>query len=809
YKALGFTGLNAFTSNERTVFVCSMPKNRLAAWARLESDRFAHPVFRLFQSELEAVFEEKNRAMDNPGTVIWEALQKGLFGTNPYATPVLGWVDQIKNPSLTKMYRFYETYYVPNNRAIVLAGDFDPAQAMSVIEKSFGAWKPRRLPSAPFPSVLPLQGAKRITVNYEAEEEGMVAWPTVENGSPDQDALTVMDMVVSNGQSGLIDLRLNQAQKVKNAYSSPEFLNHAGYWYIDFQPKEGQTLEQAEALAMGMVDDLKKGDFSEDDLKAIVLNFEIAEKYKLESNDDRVQEMADSFADRESWAHRAERLERLRKVTKADVIRVANKYLGDDRVVVYRRKGKPDIPHIDKPGFTKVAIQPGRESEFIKSLLVMPVRPIRPRWVAKGRDYQEREMPFGKLIAVKNPMNDLFSLSYRVDRGTRQDRELAAAMALWDKAGAGDLDADAFKKKLYGLGVTMSAWAGERSSGWTFSGPDASLEPALALLRERFRRPNVAPGTLEKMVQIWVGQHKDNKVDPEAVRGALADWAERGKDSPVLNELNDGELKGLKEADLEARLTSFLGWRGRASYVGPRAAGAVADLLTEKGASYEAPPPLLAVTLVRPLGPRVVFVDRDMVQSKVGLFSSDGPVDPKRILDYTFFSNYMGGGMSSVIFQEVREARSLAYSAWGGYEWGTRPGDDDRLQGVLGCQADKTQEAVGLMLKLLRDPPFTPDRFAETKKSVLQRYRTDPLTFRDVPGAVLGWEDLGYRSDPRPARFQAAQGYTLAKLKAFAARMKDKVMTVYILGNKKRVDLSALSKFGAVEETKVDDLFPY
>lgn len=809
YKTLGITGVNAFTSNERTVYVCDMPKNRLEAWAKLEADRFAAPVFRLFQTEIETVYEEKNRSLDNPGSIIYEALEGALYKGHPYATPILGTIEHLKNPSLAKMYAFYNEHYVPNNMALVLAGDFEPETAMPVIEKYFGGWSPKKLAADGHPAIAALTKPERVSVRYESEEMEFISWLTVPVSHPDRDALTVMDMVVSNAESGLIDLRLNQAQKLKRAGSSPDFMNEAGIFTMWALPKEGQTLEEAEGLLMGIVDVLKKGDFSAEDLKAIVLNFEIGEKYKLESNDSRVSEMEDAFAEYAEWSERAQSLERLRRVTKEDVVRVAAKYLGDGRVVAYRRKGKPEVPTIQKPSFTKVAIAPGRESKFLKEIISIPTAAIEPKWVVKGVDYVERKTAFGKVVAVKNPVNDLFSLAYQVERGRRHDRAQCAAVGLWDKAGAGSLSADAFKKRLYALGVKMDAYCGESASGWSLSGPDANLEPALALLRERFRSPNLEPGTLEKMIDIWIGQHKDSKVDPGAVNGALTEWAERGTESSVLLDMSDSDLKALKESDLRAALADFLGWQGRASYVGPRGADAVAALLKENGLQFKPAPKRKAVTYVKPAAPRVVFTHRDMVQSNVGLYAADGLVDPAHFVDYRFYSSYMGGGMSSVIFQEVREARSLAYSAWGGYGAGSRPGDENRLLGRLGCQADKTMEAVELISKLLKEPPPSEGRFKETQESILQAYRTDPLTFREITGAVLGWEDMGFDKDPRPKRFAASQSYTMKDLLAFAQRFKEKALTIHILGNKERVDLKVLAKFGAVVEKKIDELFPY
>ncbi len=165
--------------------------------------------------------------------------------------------------------------------------------------------------------------------------------------------------------------------------------------------------------------------------------------------------------------------------------------------------------------------------------------------------------------------------------------------------------------------------------------------------------------------------------------------------------------------------------------------------------------------------------------------------------------------MSAVIFQEIREARSLAYSAWGGYAPGSHAGDENRVIGRLGTQADKTIEATGLLTGLLREMPVSEERFVEAQKSIEQGYRTNPIKFRSVAGAVMGWEDRGLKRDPRPARMKKALSYSLKDLTGFAGRFRNLNATIYILVNKENVDLEGLKTLGTLVEKKINDLFPY
>lgn len=811
YRVIGARGVNAFTSDERTSYVVDLPANRLEDWAAVESERFARPVFRMFQSEIEAVYEEKNRAQDNADRILSEEVARALYKLHPYGQqPTLGTVEHLKNPSLSKMYAFYEKWYVPNNMAIALAGDFDRQAALELLRRRFGAWQPKELEPLPEWGLPKPQGAERREVKYEAEEKVIIAWPAVAHSHADADALEMMDMVMDNYAAGLLNLRLNQAQKVKASGSSPSLRNDAGAWYVWALPKKDQTLEQAEALLLETVAALRNGEFAEEDLAAVITNFEAAEKARLESNESRVALMSGNFVGLEPWERTAGRLDRLRKVSKADVVRVAKQYLGPDRVVAYRRAGKPEIPSMTKPSFTKLPIDPTRESERLKALLARTPAPLEPRWLSPGRDYEITPIEGGRLYSAKNPYNDLFSLTFRFDRGSRAARKLCWALDLLDLAGAGPYTAEEFKKKLYALGTSLSYFCGEDSSGVHLSGLDRNLWTSLELMNERFDWPTVPAGALEKLRQIALGAREDEKKDPESVHDALGQLAARGRESGVLARLTNDELKALAESELKSLIGDFTSHVRRVGYVGNRPPRELAKLLYT-GRRYRDVPPRTPLRLLKPQKNRVLFTHRDMVQAQVGLFAADEVYDPRKVVDSQYLSQYLGGGgMSSLIFQEVRESRSLAYAAAGGHTVTADKGDDTQLWGYLGCQADKTPEAVELMLELLRRPPISPQRFRQTAKAVEEGYRTNPTPFRSVPGTVMDWEDQGLPGgDPRPARFERALAYTPENLAAYSSRLKDAPVSVWILGHKERVGIDKLKTLGDFEEKPLSAIFPY
>src|SRR5205823_5307704 len=336
YKAMGEQGLNAHTWHEETVYQVNLPRNRLEQWAILESERFQHAVFRLFQ---------------------------------PKPVP-------------------------------------QPRQ-----------WEEK-----------PLQGAERVTVKYKGEEYVMLAFRTPGRNDPDAEVLRLIDMILSNASAGLIDLNLNQQQKVRHAGANPELDNDYGAEYLWGVPKKGQSLKEVEDLLLEQIERIRKGEFEDWIIPAIITDFKKNRKAMLESDDSRVGMMRNAFLAFQDWDYAIGEIDRIEKLTRQDVIRAANKYFQAGYVAGYRRDEQQEIPKIEKPKIDKIDIDPTRQSEFFKRVLAMKVKEIGPVWVKPGQDYRKVDQTEGvKLYYARNPLNDLFALTISVEIGTRRDNRLGVA----------------------------------------------------------------------------------------------------------------------------------------------------------------------------------------------------------------------------------------------------------------------------------------------------------------------------------------------------------------------------------------------
>lgn len=815
YKAMGGTGLNAHTWHEETVYRINLPANRLRHWAVIESERFRNAVFRLFQSELETVYEEKNRSMDNKDRIISYAVADLLYKKHPYGQQTtIGKVEHLKNPSLKNMYRFYNTYYVPNNMAIAISGDIRIDETIKLIDGHFSGWRKGTLPQLPDWEEAPLNGVERAKVKYQGEEFALLAFRTASRNHEDADALKLLDMILDNATAGLINLNLNQKQRVRRAGSYPTLYNDHGAQYLWGIPKKGQTLEELEQLLLDQIEIVKSGGFEDWILPAIVTDFKKYEKREMESDNARVRRMRNSFLAHQDWSHTAGEIARLEKVTKADVVRVARKYFADNYVAGYRLDEQHEIPKIPKPQIDKIDIDATRQSAFAGNVLSMPAEEIEPTFVDPDKDYRIAEYHDGvRLYYSRNPINDLFTLSFTVDLGNNQNNRMGVAARLLDKSGTGRHTSEALKKEWYKLGTEFSLSAGNNETTVTISGLDENFDASLALMAELVSNPSADKATLEQLVGIILGEREDTKKNHRTIQGGVVLNNRYGEASRYLRMLPNEALRELSVEELHGLVRGLLEFKHTIAYTGSLPLEQVTAALKKThrvSGDLADPPPYRFYKARTPEKTEIRFFDKSLAQALVYIEFGDVDYNEASVPATELYNSYFGGGMSGIVFQELREARALAYSAWARYFNGNRKGDQNLLAGSIACQPDKTIEAVAAFIDLIDNMPVTPERFEEARTSILNRYRTSKISFRRVLGSVRSWERLGVPVDPRKSRFERIQAAEMDDMLGFYGKhLKNRVKLISIVGDKNKIDLAALEKFGTVSEVGLEDIFVF
>ncbi|HSR96573.1 MAG TPA: insulinase family protein [Kofleriaceae bacterium] len=801
YNRIGVTGLNAFTANDATVYISRIPKNRVAQWARIEAQRYADAVFRLFWPELEAVYEEKNRALDNPNRRWREAFLKAMFPRHGYGwSSGIGEIEHLKSPAYGDMEAFFQRYYTPGNMAILLSGDVDES-VLPILEAEFGSFK-RPAGDAPPPGEAPrLHGRTQIDVTVPANEGVILGWPLVSATHPDRLALEVMDLLLLDGTSGILQRDLLLPQKVASAASNPDFLREAGTFELRADALAGQSHEALEKLLLEEVGKLTRGEFTDRDLATAVLSADIQQQRMIESNAGRMQVMEGAFIDGEDWHNVVSRIERMRRLTRDDILRVAQRYLTSDFLVIRKVKGTAQPPKITKPSITAVKVDPTRRGAFAQSVLDMPVAPIEPVAIAAGRDYERAATAAGPLIAVKNQRNGLFTVHYDYDVGRVDDRFVCLALEMLKVSGAGKRSAEQVTRELHELGVSVDTNCSRNDSGITISGVDKNLDAAMALVREWLAEPVFDADTLKARVATVLTERANQLTTPQVIAAAQQAFARYGQDTEYLVVPSNKELEAVSAAQVKTALAGFLHWKRRTSYYGPRALAA-ASAAVVLGDGKRATAPRKALRFRKPN--TALVTDQQTAQTHIWLTWPRAPASDAERAVGTVFREYI----APILFQEVREARGLAYTVTGGYGAGAKKADDGVVFAYVGTQSDKSHDALDALLATLRQG-VDDKRFAVAKEALAEKHRVDRIAPRAIAGAVYRWQDEGETADPRAARQARVAKVDRAALERWLKAALSGPVIVSITGDHGKLDDARIGKLAPVTLVPVAKLFGY
>lgn len=811
YGLLGGRSLNAFTSHDRTTYVVDIPSNRLEAWVRLESDRFANPVFRGFPTELETIVEEKNRALDSPARALMMAAKPLIWADHPYARDVLGEIEHLLAPSIAATEQFFSTWYVPNNMAVVLAGDLDPERTLELIDRHFGQLRARPLPERYAPPPGPLGDVRRVEVVHRGDEEVQLIWRTLPRTHPDVDALLLADMMLDNNSTGLLDTRLEQRQLVRAAGSYADLRLQGGTHTVWGRPRVDQSLDEVEALLREQVEALRNGEFQQSDLDDLIANFEVGELRKLESNAARAGVMLDAFAFERPWDEVRTRLAKLATITREQVVETARRWLGDDMIVARRREGEPPVSKIPSFGLRELELDHSSHSVLFEQVLALPTKPLELQVLREGVDFEHRPFPGGRLYRARNPNNDLFQLNIRVHIGSARDPVLAKALDLWARAGVGELDLEGYRRALFHVAGAVAVDCNRQYTDVTLAGRGHVLDTVLPLVRERLRAPVLSDDDRARWAADVVGKRKQRRETTDFKFTTLKQWALRGPNSPYLTEsLSNEQVLALTLDELREAPAKLLALESLVFYAGPYEGGPH-ELASRLGLEHPATPapdymPIRFDALTDEL--RVFVVHHEAAQTKIGLYAPSEGYDPAHSAMYRVLHEYLGGS-AGLVFQEIREARGLAYAAHSGHTAGDYLGDQNLIWASLASRPDRSVEAAEVLLGLLRGLPIHPLRFERARASAVEHLLGARARFRGYGLLAESWRVRGLDGDPRPDIVRTLERMTIDDLREFVAPLARDPIGLLLVGDTTRMDMQALERLGSVEQRTLDELVVY
>jgi predicted Zn-dependent peptidase len=814
-SSLGARGTNAYTWVEQTVYVNDIPTNELERWMQLESERFKELVLRLFHTELEAVYEEFNINQDRDFRKVSAAINETLFPSHPYGTQTtIGKGEHLKNPSHVKIHEYFKTYYKPNNMAIVLAGDFDPQQAIAYAEKYFGSYQPAPIPPFKYQPQPELKGVVRKEVLGQEAAYVQLAWKGGGANTADNDYLTMIYRLLYNGRAGLIDLDLLQKQQVLEARASLTPMEDYSTFQLYGKPREGQTLEEVEKLLLAELEKIKKGQFDEWLIKACIKDLKLSEIRANESNSARAGQMTNAFILGTKWEDYVARFDRLEKLTKADIVRFANKHFQENYVVVYKRNGvDPNVPKVEKPAITAVAVNREKSSSFTEKFLAQESPRLEPVFLDFKKDIQTKKLASGvELDYIKNKNNPTFMLDYIVEMGKSSDQELAMAISYLPYLGTDKYSADQLKQEFFKLGLDFSVNVSDERAYVTLSGLDESLEEGIKLFEHVLANVKGDQKALDGLVaDELLRRENDKKNKTTILRGAMASYARYGKESPFTNNLTPAELKALKPESLVAKIKGLTSYDHRVFYYGSMGLNEAATLVDKyhKAGKLNPVVPAKKFEELATNENEVIFVDFPMVQAEIMLVSKG--TERFNLEEYVMselYNTYFGAGLSSIVFQEIRESRALAYSANVGYSSPMKEQEAHYLRAYVGTQADKMPDAIKAMQEIIEEMPVSEKQIAQAVESIEKKIETSRITKDNIYWTYLNAKQRGFDHDLRKDVYDKMKITTPADLKAFQEKhVKGRKYTYLVLGSKDKVDMEFLRNIGKVTELSLDEVF--
>ena len=818
-QAIGASGTNAWTSFDETNYVEDIPSNQIENWAKIQSERFANATIRGFHTELETVYEEYNMGLTRDSGKVVDKILAMIFPNHPYGTQTtIGAQEHLKNPSITNIKNYYKTYYVPNNMAICMAGDFDPDEAIKIVDKYFGGLKPNEnLPKVAEYKPAHLTEVKEGEVYGLESETVAIAWPI--EGSRSESALIgdILSSVLSNGSCGLLDTNLLQSQKVLNAYGYVDYLADAGIAMVAGEPKQGQTLEEVRDLLLVEIEKVRNGEFDEELLKSIIANYRKSEMSQLENNFALAYRMEAAFINGLEWADVATELDRAAKLTKEDLVAWAKENLPlDGYAVVYKRQGEDKSQKkIEKPTITPISANRDAQSDYLMAMQQSEVTPIKPAFVDYERDLNRTKLDNGVEVLYKqNVTNELFSLIYLYDFGASTFKSLPLATKYMEMLGTADKSVEQIQRELYDLACDFNISSSLDKTYVVISGLSENMEKAMKIAEDYIANVEGDEEVLAEVKRDVEQERLNAKSSQQNCFSALQKYCIYGADYVRKTKMTTKELRKISSEELLSQIKDLRKTQHRVMYYGPMELNDVVASIRNTHCTGDELKEVEAVTLSpnNVTKPSVLFAQYDAKQVYYLQYScrTEDKFDVKNSPIVNLYNDYFSGGMNSIVFQEMREARGLAYSSYAGLWNGSTSKDPYYFYAFIATQNDKVQQAVEAFDEIIEDMPRSEKAFDLAKSGLLANLESQRTTKSSVLWGYLEYEKFGYKEDINKTIYEGVKSLTLDDVVAFQQNyIKDRPYTYCILGDKRDLDMKYLRSLGKIKFLSQEEIFGY
>ncbi|MCJ8155480.1 insulinase family protein [Chryseobacterium sp. SSA4.19] len=811
-SSLGATGSNAHTWYDETVYKSNIPKNELEKWLKIEKERFSELVLRLFHTELESVYEEFNRAQDNDARLVQYEMMDALFPNHPNGQQTtLGKAEHLKNPSMKAIHQYFDDYYVPNNYALILVGDLDFEETIRLIDRYFGSIPYKELPKKTPVTEQPIKEVVKRTVKSPTTPRIQMAWRTESYGSREAMLADIAANILSNrGEAGLLDLHINQTQRMLWAQAYSVGLKQYGYFSVVAVPKENQTLDEAKAMMLEEIELLKSGDFPDWMLPAIINDFKLQRMKGLETADGLAVNLYDTYIKGRTCEEEMNEMDEYAEITKEDVIAFAREFFKDNYVAVYKEKGINDqLIRVENPGITPVKINREAKSEFLQQILNEKTEDIQPEFIDYDQEIQ-REIIEGKQISfVKNKYNDIAQVYFIFPMGSDHDRDLAMSTQILQYLGTDKYSPDELKQEFFKIGVSNDFKISNDQLTVSLNGPEENIEKGIKLLQHWTQHVQPDQEIYNDFVNTVLENRAAAKKDKNRIMTGLNNYAKLGEFSRFKNVISQEELEESRVEVFTDRIKNMFSYPYQLFFYGKNF-----ENFKEYMVAYIQPQTLKVPQPKQYSEPEtsgnVYFTDYDMVQMEMSKVGRGDQLDINNLGKINVFNEYFGRGLSSIVFQEIRESKSLAYSAYVSYAANSELGHHDYITTYIGTQPDKLQVAVDTMAELMAELPEIPVQFENARHSALKQIASARITRTNIFFNTLKMKKIGISHDFRKDIYEQIQNLTFEGLKQFYdTKIKPVPFNTAIIGKRENLNREVLNDMGEFRELSLKDIFGY
>ena len=814
-SGMGAQGTNAFTSFEQTVYTDDVPSSALDKYITVQAERFRNPILRIFHTELEAVYEEKNRGLDSDGSKVFEELFANLFKKHNYGIQTtIGTVEHLKNPSLVEIRKYFNKNYVPNNMGVIMSGDFNPDEAIAKIDKAFSYMQSKPVEKYTFEKESPITAPIIKEIVGPDAENLTIGFRLPGNKDKDVVIADLVGQVLTNGKAGLLDLNLVKKQRLLRASAFTYTLIDHGVLYLSAAPTTGQSLEEVQKLVLAEIDNLKKGNFDDNLITSIINNIKKSKIYETEKYSDRASTLMDAFTSELDWKDQVAYVNNLSKVTKQDIAAFANKYLGENYVAILKRKGeKQNSIKIEKPQITPVETNAGKQSDFVKMVGDMPNNAATPVFLNFDKDIQKSKIGKAEVLYVANTDNSIFRLKYRYKIGSLNDMKQSLASQYIQFLGTDKLSAEEISKAFYKIACNFNISTSEEFTTVSIEGLQDNFDQAVALYENVIQNVKADEAALKALKARISKSRKDAKANKGAILQGLTSYAMYGAKNKFNNTFSNAELEAITSQELMDKIKNLNNYEQTVIYYGPSPLPTLVNKLQslhEVPASFATANPLKEFKETTQTQNQVLFTDYDMVQAETRWIRNTEVYDANKNTIVNVFNNYFGGGMGSIVFQTIRESKALAYSTFGYYIAPQKKDQQYYMLGYVGSQADKFKDATVAMNDLLNNLPEVSTNLDLAKNGVKKDIQTERITQDNIIFSYLANKQLGQTEDVRKKLYTSVDKVTMQDLKAFhKTYLSGKPYTYAIVASEKKVSLDDMKKLGEVKKISLDELFGY